>query len=235
MNNKLFNYIQAGIIAILSVFLLTQNLCSRQDTPVTKDCDEAYYVDVITTQTRQLDSLRNIEAYLRFKIDSLENIKTKIIKETKYITVYDTMIVDIMGLSYNSPEDFPLQVKLTDEYFKDSTYQVASTVFYRGKIEEVSTFFDIRKYTPNFIPTIKYVKSEPVVIKETLKQRRPRILVGAELETDNLVPDNFYASLAVQDNKGRLFSVSKSLVNNIGNFQNFKIQYLHPVIFSKLK
>lgn len=240
MKNKILIYAQTIIIIGLLALSFFQR-CERKDTPVLKDCNEEYYVDVIANQTRQIDSLLEELDYFQFKLDSCASTKVKesvkkIFLESPNIKVKaDSLMYNVLDTVrfIDFEETIPRQTLIDATYFKDSSYLVTFSIDYVGKIYSLDQIFSIKKYEPKFIPRTKYITKEPVILKEETPWRKPRILAGASVDFNDYTPDNLSLSLALQDNKGRMLSVSKSIVNNIDNFSSFRITYMHPILKTK--
>jgi len=224
MKNNLLSYIQYGVIAILAIIILFQQ-CGKKE----QECDYDYYADVIAKQVRQIDSLKSEVSYLQYRYDSLKTVKQKEKVRIKYIR--DTTIIE------KETDDFKKHIKgveapfKTDRltnYFNDSTYKLTTDIYHNGVIDQVDFLHEVKKYNTEFIPSVKTIIADPIMVTQPKKDKRPRILAGLELEFDKFAPQNLFGIIALQDNKGRIYSISKG----IQSVENFKINYLHPIIWS---
>jgi hypothetical protein len=101
-----------------------------------------------------------------------------------------------------------------NEFYKDSTYQVAGNIQYKGEITEHDQMLIQRKEEITFIPTTRTIYRTRDIIKTEYKH--PKFLAGTYMTTDGFSLEQVGVNVTYVDNKYRQYTVGKSVNTPLG-------------------
>lgn len=169
------------------------------------------------------------------KVDTVYTVHTEVVTDTitvvKWKTKYDTVYREIPVPVFDST-GFTRERKYSyNEFYEDSTYQVAGNILYAGNILKHNQMLVKMKDNITFIPTTTTVYNNRDIVTTKTVTRQPRLLIGAYSYFDGAVPQSGGVNFTMVDNKFRQYTIGKDVLNTT----KWMVEYRHPLFYSKVK
>lgn len=167
--------------------------------------------------------IRQTETIVKCTVDTVNIVDTFNVVSIK--RVIDT-VERVVYIDTSSTIDESLMTY--EEHYVDSSYSVYGNIFYEGTIVRHDQMFVQNKEQIQFIPktrTVFHTRDNIVVRNADI----PRVYVGLYSTFDTYIPQQAGISIAVADNRHRLYTVGKDLTT----LDKWSLDIKIPVTWSK--